>query len=94
MGREMEHYVHYKGGMYLLLFTVETHNRNGDIDVVYYSLTHRKSFTRPLQQDSRKEDSWTDYVEWPDGVRRQRFTREAPFGLNELINLNKIWDGL
>ncbi len=72
-------YRHYKGGLYFVLFTAETHNHNGDIDVVYFSLTHGKNCTRPLRQDSRKEDAWLDGVEWPDGVVRQRFITEGAF---------------
>lgn len=66
-------YHHHKGGTYTVLFTAETHEHNGDIDVVYVSHTYGKICTRPLQRDSRNEDSWRDYVMWPDGVERLRF---------------------
>lgn len=72
-------YRHYKGGLYLVLFTAETHNHNGDIDVIYISLKHGKACTRPLKQDSRKEDSWLDLIKWPDAVERHRFVPEVHF---------------
>jgi len=68
---------HHKGSLYLVLFTAETHNHNGDIDVVYVSLTHGKHVTRPLRRDSRDEDSWWDSVTWPDGAVRHRFAPES-----------------
>jgi hypothetical protein len=71
-------YRHYKGGLYLPVAVAETHNHNGDLDVVYLSLTHGKYVTRPLRRDSRKEDSWLDSVEWPDGCWRMRFCPEEP----------------
>lgn len=87
-------YRHYKGGLYFVQFTAETHNHNGDIDVVYFSLTHGKHCTRPLRKDSRKEDSWLDGVEWPDGIVRQRFIAESNFqSLSEVVkaNLEALW---
>lgn len=87
-------YRHYKGGLYFVQFTAETHNHNGDIDVVYFSLTHAKHCTRPLRKDSRKEDSWLDGVEWPDGIVRQRFIAETNFqSLNDAARraLEKLW---
>ena len=86
-----ERYVHYKGGLYLLLYVAETHNHNGDNDVVYVSLMHGKFVTRPLRQDSRKEDSWLDMVEWPDGQFRNRFTPENFFDAKELTHLRRLW---
>jgi hypothetical protein len=71
-------YRHHKGGLYLVIGCAETHNHNGDIDVVYVSLTHGKLVTRPLKRDSRNEDSWLDEIVWPDGVGRTRFVPEAP----------------
>jgi len=81
-------YRHYRGGLYLVIGTAETHNHNGDVDVVYASLTHGKLVTRPLQRDSRDEDAWLDDVTWPDGEKRGRFMIEtsrlaALFGLVE-----------
>jgi hypothetical protein len=69
----MRLYIHYKGGRYLFVGIAETHEHNGDRDAVYISLTHGKMVTRPLQRDSRDQDSWTEMVTWPDGNRRQRF---------------------
>jgi hypothetical protein len=66
-------YVHYKGGVYLVLVVAETHEHNGDLDVVYVSLKHGTCCTRPLRSDSRRQDSWLDMVEWPDGQFRDRF---------------------
>ena len=60
-------YRHFKGGLYQVLFSAQTHNHNGDVDVVYYSLTHRTWCTRPLRRDSRDEDSWLDWIQWPGG---------------------------
>lgn len=91
MELEMELYRHYKGGLYLRLFVAQTHNHNGDIDVAYYSLEYKKPVTRPLNQDSRKEDAWTDIVEWPDGVRRSRFTKESDLDPKTLIGLSAFW---
>lgn len=88
---EMELYRHYKGGQYIRLCVAQTHNHNGDNDVVYYSLAYKKQITRPLDQDSRKEDAWTDIVEWPDGVRRQRFTREDDIAPATLTELQRYW---
>lgn len=70
-------YEHYKGGKYLVVALAETHEHNGDVDVIYISLAYGKYVTRPLQRDSRNEDSWTDLVKWPDGVERCRFIRCA-----------------
>jgi hypothetical protein len=64
---------HYKGGTYLLITVAETHEHNGDLDAVYFSLTHKKFVTRPFARDSRNQDSWTDVVRWPDGIDRPRF---------------------
>lgn len=94
MELEMELYRHYKGGLYLRLFVAQTHNHNGDLDVAYFSLSYQKPITRPLNQDSRKEDAWTDIVEWPDGIRRQRFTCEAELDVNTTLELHKIWSAV
>lgn len=69
---------HYKGGRYLTVATAETHNHNGDQDVVYISLKYGTYNTRPLNRDTRNEDSWTDLVTWPDGVERRRFVPDDP----------------
>jgi hypothetical protein len=66
-------YRHYKGGRYVMLLVAETHEHNGDEDVVYLSLTTGKIVTRPYNRDSRGQDSWRDEVLWPDGIRRERF---------------------
>lgn len=70
-------YVHFKGDEYLLFGIAQTHNHNGDLDVVYISLKHGKTVTRPLCFDSREEDAWLDIVEWPDGKERHRFVHES-----------------
>ena len=64
---------HYKGGRYHVLTVADHHDHDGKRDVVYISLTNGKVFSRPLERDSREEDSWTDLVAWPDGVVRRRF---------------------
>ena len=69
---------HYKGGRYLVLGVAETHEHNGDLDVVYLSCTTGKMVTRPLRRDSRDQDSWTDEVMWPDG-KRLRFELESDY---------------
>jgi hypothetical protein len=42
-------YRHYKGGLYLVIGIAETHNHNGDIDVIYVSLTYGKLVTRAVR---------------------------------------------
>lgn len=80
-------YHHYKGDQYLVLCLADTHNHNGDKDVVYLSLARGKYNTRPLFRDSRNEDSWTDVVEWPDGKRRTRFIHETHISEATLLSL-------
>jgi hypothetical protein len=75
---------HYKGGRYVVLFVAETHEHNGEGDVVYVSLTTGNIVTRPLTRDSRKQDAWMDDVPWPDGVKRQRFLPETSLSPHEL----------
>jgi hypothetical protein len=82
-------YRHYKGGLYLPVAVAERHTHNGDLDVVYVSLTHGKHCTRPLRYDSREEESWQDNVMWPDGVYRKRFTLETP-ELARLFELGEL----
>lgn len=72
---------HYKGGRYRVVLVAETHLHNGDKDVVYVSLTHGSIVTRPLERDSRDQDSWNDPVTWPDGEVRPRFTHESLFSV-------------
>jgi Protein of unknown function (DUF1653) len=70
-------YRHYRGGLYLPVAVAERHTHNGDLDVVYVSMTHAKHCTRPLAKDSRGEDSWLDEVTWPDGRLRTRFALDS-----------------
>jgi len=70
-------YRHYKGGLYVPVSLAERHTHNGDLDVVYISLTHGKHCTRPYARDSRGEDAWTDIVLWRDGENRLRFSPET-----------------
>lgn len=87
-------HVHYKGGRYVPLLVAQTHEHNGDMDVVYISLTHGSAVTRPLQQDSRKQDAWLDSVKWPDGKMRARFQPEQDFSQFELAELRRLhWGG-
>ena len=72
---------HYKGGRYRVVAVAETHHHNGDKDVVYVSLTTGSIVTRPLEKDSRDEDSWSDIVDWPDGEKRPRFVHEKLFSI-------------
>jgi hypothetical protein len=71
-------YRHYKGGRYVMIAIAETHEHNGNRDVVYISLTRGTTVTRPFYRDSRDQDSWLDDVEWPDGWMRSRFSPESP----------------
>lgn len=74
-------YRHYKGPKYLVIACAETHQHNGDIDVVYISLEGPRAGqynTRPMEQDSRAQDSWRDVVMWPDDVERHRFIKTTP----------------
>lgn len=73
---------HYKGGLYRVVTVAETHQHNGDKDVVYVSLKTGSIVTRPLERDSRAADSWTDPVTWPDGETRPRFVN------NKLLSLD------
>ena len=84
-------HLHYKGGRYFVLTVAETHEHNGDKDVVYISLTHGGVCTRPLGQDSRRQDSWTDVVGWPDNVLRSRFVPEDEFSEVTLLKLRALW---
>lgn len=68
-------YVHYKGGVYVVVALANTHHHNGDKDVVYLSLKTGQYNTRPFLRDSRDEDSWNDIVKWPDGRKRWRFVQ-------------------
>lgn len=62
-------YKHYKGGLYTVLFVAEeTTNarKGGSGGVVYVSHTYGTIKYRDL-------DEFTEEVEWPDGVKKQRF---------------------
>ena len=83
---------HYKGGRYLVTDVAETYNHNGDLDVVYVVLSTGKTCTRPVKQDSRKEDAWTDEVRWPDGRTRKRFVPEGSFEAPVLRALCELWE--
>ena len=84
-------WIHYKGGRYLVAFVAETHEHNGDLDVVYISLTHGKVVTRPLRRDSRDQDSWQDMIRWPDGMHRERFVPEDSLAPFERAELERGW---
>jgi hypothetical protein len=84
-------YKHYKGGRYLLICEAETHEHNGDIDVVYLSLEYGAYRTRPRRRDLRNQDSWDDVVMWPDGVERLRFMRLAE-GVRGSDSFQKVFD--
>lgn len=43
---------HYRGGLYLLLCVAETHNHNGDLDVVYASMERGAWRTRPVRRET------------------------------------------
>jgi hypothetical protein len=84
-------YRHFKGGRYLLVAVAETHNHNGDQDVLYVVLASGKLCTRPLFYDKRGEDSWLDEVAWPDGAMRQRFTFESSISVGDMATLQNFW---
>lgn len=86
-------YLHFKGGVYLLLMLAEHHEHNGDYDVIYVPLStvHGKPVTRPARPDSRNQKSWTDMVEWPDGRPRYRFVPEESLTIDELQELRRLW---
>lgn len=94
MNSNVPHVVHrhYKGGRYLVMGVAETHNHNGDLDVVYVMLSSGKLCTRPLRRDSRQQDAWTDDVRWPDGRTRRRFVPEGNFGAPVLRALCELWE--
>lgn len=71
-------YRHWRGGRYTLVLVAETHLHNGDLDVVYVSHTTGSIVTRPLQRDSRDQESWNDVVAWPDMKLRRRFEPDTP----------------
>ncbi len=85
-------YLHSKGGTYILVCVAEMHEHNGDLDVIYISLKHGKFVTRPLRQDSRKQASWLDVVEWPDGKKRERFVPMGALSQLEYDGLRVIWN--
>ena len=67
----MKLYVHYKGGMYLHLDTVDDSTNDSpysDPLVVYYSLDR-------LVLHTRLHPEFHEKVEWPDGIMRHRFER-------------------
>lgn len=68
-------YRHYKGGKYKTLLLGNLSEDRETIVVVYLSLGTGMTWVRPLRKEG--EDSWTDIVLWPDGVRRQRFILET-----------------
>ena len=94
MNSNVPHVVHrhYKGGRYLVTGVADTHNHNGDLDVVYVVLSSGKLCTRPVKQDSRKEDAWTDEVRWPDGRTRKRFVPEVSLDDAVLGGLQTMWE--
>jgi len=64
-----ETYVHYKGGLYTVLFVTEetTNARKGNNGgVVYVSHTYGKIKHRDF-------DEFIEEIEWPDGTMRPRF---------------------
>src|ERR1039458_5613957 len=84
-------YLHFKGGRYLLALIADTHNHNGDQDVVYVVLASGKLCTRPLFYDTRQEDSWLDEVAWPDGERRPRFMLASTISIADTAKLQIFW---
>lgn len=66
-------YRHYKGGLYQCLFLAAHHETNEE-QVVYVSLTGAhlegpRTRVRPLSGP----EGWDNIVDWPDGIKRQRF---------------------
>lgn len=69
-------YEHYKGGLYVLLFTARD-DALGTPLAVYVALDkgHEGSINvRPIRGNSGPNtNGWTDLVTWPDGRLRERF---------------------
>jgi hypothetical protein len=61
-------YRHYNGGRYTVLFTARdsTNARDGNLVVLYVSLTNGSIFCRDLAE-------FTETFKWPDGTTRSRF---------------------
>lgn len=70
-------YRHYKGPLYVVFAIAETHEHNGDRDVIYSSLTNPRPVTRPLERDSRNEPSWLDMIAWTEDMTMSRFMPES-----------------
>lgn len=65
-------YVHFKGGLYVLLTVAQYHDHKVDSPmVIYVSLKTGSKCSRFLAREG--ESSWNDRVPWPDGITRQRF---------------------
>lgn len=68
-------YDHYKGGKYVALMLVQHHDTREHY-VVYVSQTKGTVNIRPWSKPG--EDSWCDWVDWSDGVKRPRFFMMNP----------------
>jgi hypothetical protein len=60
-------YKHYKGGTYTVLGVGRMSEARDQIYVFYHSHERDTKWMRPLGM-------WLEELEWPDGVRRQRFS--------------------
>lgn len=64
-------YRHYKGGTYTLLYVARNSEQRDQELAVYTSHARQQIWVRPWDDP---DCGFTNEVEWPDGVRRPRFT--------------------
>lgn len=62
-------YRHYKGGLYEIVCTGRLSEQRDVVCVVYRSQEKGCIWIRPLSM-------WSEPVAWPDGLKRERFTKE------------------
>lgn len=71
-------YVHYKGGVYRVLFSAK-HTETEEPLVVYVSLKTGEIFARP-------EKMWNEVIPWPDGKSRPRFITEEVANIRNTLS--------
>lgn len=73
-------YVHAKGDRYRVLFT-GTHSETLEPMTIYLSMETGEIWVRP-------ESMWNNEVEWPDGIKRPRFTKAEDVLVRHSISEN------
>ncbi len=73
-------YRHYKGGLYVVLGVGRMSEARDQLYVAYWSVARKTMWFRPLGM-------FVEEIRWPDGERRQRFTREDNFKPGEVDKL-------